>query len=121
MALDDKPSKTKGKSDTDEKTAVASGAAVLVIIILLIAWGFFFIRKIQKGQQQVGFDATAQDEFNFSTVREAQKAIQQGTQNTPEELRAIRDSAATRQLPANMHGFDQENSDQFNVPGDSTY
>ena len=106
-----------GKSN-EEKTAVAGSIALLVIVILLVSWAFLFIRKIQKGDQQVEFGGTAQDEFNFSTVRDAQQEIENSFDYTQEELRAIRDAAVSRDLPDNMQGFDKGSSDQFGVPGE---
>ncbi len=77
----------------DDKTAVAGGTALVVVIILLIVWGFFFLKKIRSGAP-LEFGSGAQDEFNFSTVRDAQQQIEDSFKYSQEELRAIRDSAA---------------------------
>jgi hypothetical protein len=117
---DEKNNKGTGQS-TEEKTAVAGGIALLVIVILLVAWGFFFIRKIQKGNQQLEFGGTAQDEFNFSTVRDAQAEIENTFQYTEEELRALRDSAVSRQLPPTTGGSTSGEDKPFGVPGDDSF
>lgn len=59
----------------DDKKAIAGGIAVAVVIVLLVGWAFFFFRGIQRGAQSQQLGGGAQDEFNFSTVREAQKDL----------------------------------------------
>lgn len=61
----------------DEKKAIAGGIAIAVVIVLLIGWAFFFFRSIQRGAQQQQLGGGAQDEFNFSTVRDAQQDLMQ--------------------------------------------
>ena len=77
----------------EDRVAVASGIAVTVIVLLLFVWGFFFLKKLQRGEP-LEFGSSAQDEFNFSSVREAQKEIDTAFKYTQDELRAIRDSSA---------------------------
>lgn len=121
MADDKTPSnkESKGKSN-DEKTALAGGIAIMVIVILLVSWGFFFVRKIQHGDASLEFGGTGQDEFNFSTVREAQQEIENSFEYSQEELRALREAAASRELPSDVQGIGQESSDQFGVPDGSS-
>lgn len=59
----------------DDKKAIAGGIAVAVVIVLLVGWAFFFFRGIQRGVQNQQLGGGAQDEFNFSTVRDAQKDL----------------------------------------------
>lgn len=59
----------------DEKKAIAGGIAISVVLILLIGWSFFFFKKIQRGAQLQQLGGGAQDEFNFSTVRDAQAEL----------------------------------------------
>ena len=103
----------KGRPD-EEKQAVASGAAIGFVIILLIAWGFFFAKKIQNGGAQ-GLGGGAQDEFNFKSVREAQQQLKQTYGDTTEEFKQIRDSAVTNSLPGQgTQSVDQSGQpDQF--------
>ena len=110
----------KGRPN-DEKKAVASGVAIGFVIILLIAWGFFFIKKVQNGGIQ-NLGGGAQDQFNFTTVKEAQLKLQQTYASTSDELRQIRDSAASNSFqnqgaqPVDQGG----QSNQFEVPPDTS-
>ncbi len=90
----------------EDKKVIAGGIAAFVVIILVVAWGFFFLRKLQHSAETVDLSAGAQDEFNFSSVREAQRAIQDSFQYTDEELDTVRQSAVERQLPQDVQGFE---------------
>jgi hypothetical protein len=92
--------------EPEDKKLIAGGIAAMVVVILVVAWGLLFLKKIQRGVQTVDLSAGAQDEFNFTSVREAQRAIQDSFQYTDEELRTVRDSAIERQLPAGVEGFE---------------
>lgn len=59
----------------DEKKAIAGGIAIAVVLVLLIGWAFFFFRNIQRGTYDQRLGGGAQDEFNFSPVRDAQKDL----------------------------------------------
>ncbi len=59
----------------DEKKAIAGGIAIAVVLVLLIGWAFFFFRSIQRGTYEQQLGGGAQDEFNFSTVRDAQNEL----------------------------------------------
>lgn len=59
----------------DEKQAIAGGIAVAVVAVLLVGWAFFFFRSIQRGTELQKLGGGAQDEFNFSTVRDAQSEL----------------------------------------------
>ena len=74
MVLQKAVDNLKDKSK-DEKKAVAGGIAIAVVLILLIGWSFFFFKKIQRGAQLQQLGGGAQDEFNFSTVRDAQAEL----------------------------------------------
>jgi preprotein translocase subunit SecF len=82
----------------EDKVAVASGIAITVVIVLLVAWGILFFKSIQRGSQSVNLSGGAQDEFNFSNVRDAQQKLQEAYSNTTEELRQIREDAAAGQM-----------------------
>lgn len=79
----------------EERKAVAGGIAFGVVVILFLAWAFLFFKKIQHGGQLRQLGGSAQDEFNFSSVRDAQKNLMQGFTDT-DELRAIRDQSSDR-------------------------
>ena len=59
----------------DEKKAIAGGIAIAVVLVLLVSWAFFFFRNIQRGAYDQRLGGGAQDEFNFSTVRDAQQEL----------------------------------------------
>lgn len=99
----------------DEKVAVAGGIAVTVVLILLIAWALFFFRNIRKGGQDLNFSAGAQDEFNFSTVRDAQSQLQNDFRGGvgDDELTQIRNSGGgsagtPRAAPQQIQGQTEE-------------
>lgn len=101
----------------DEKTAVAGGIAITVVLILFIGWGFLFIKKIQKGGELRDLGSGAQEEFNFSSVKEAQKQLQDNFQYTADELRKIRESAVSDQPSVEPQPVGGDVSDpQFGVP-----
>ena len=107
----------------EDKKVIAGGIAAFVVLLLMIAWGFLFLKKKQRGVETVDLSAGAQDEFNFSSVREAQRAIQESFQYTDEELDTVRQSAVERQLPQDVQGFESadENAgalDQFGSRAD---
>ena len=114
------------QSPKDEKTVVAGGVAITVVVILLIAWGFFFFKKIQRGAQlQIG--NASQDEFNFQSVRDAQRQLQsqQNAGATSDELQAIHDESVSARLqgqqPNSLQKIDATGGgggDQFGTPGE---
>ncbi len=99
----------------EDKVAVASGIAVSVVIILLAAWAIFFFRGIARGSHNLQVGSTAQDNFNFAGVKEAQQALQQGL--SPDNSNARADSTSQNQQPVQMQVSGQQ-SDQFGTqPG----
>jgi len=85
----------------DERKAVAGGIAITVVVVLLLAWGVIFIHRIQTGAQKVNLDSGAQDQFNFTSVKQAQQAIQQQSANgNTEDLMQLRQDAAAQQVGA---------------------
>lgn len=82
----------------DDKVAVASGIAVSVVVILLAAWAIFFLRNIQRNAQQLNLSGGAQDEFNFSSVKEAQQQLQQQYSDSTQDFQQLRNDAASQQM-----------------------
>ena len=82
----------------DDKVAVASGIAISVVVVLLAAWAIFFFRGIQKNANQLNLSGGAQDEFNFSSVREAQEKLKQEYSNTADEFLQLRNEAASQEM-----------------------
>ncbi len=101
----------------DDKVAVASGVAISVVVVLLAAWAIFFFRNIQRNSQQLNLSGGAQDEFNFSSVKEAQEKLKQEYSNTTEEFLQIRNDAASQQMQFQQQAGVQETQgggvDQF--------
>jgi len=92
----------------DERQVVAGGVAVTVVVILLIGWAVLFFKRIQAGSQQVNFESGAQEEFNFSSTREAQEAIQNYDSQSGEDLYRLRDDAAANELRGEQQIYLQE-------------
>jgi len=82
----------------DDKIAVASGIAISVVVVLLAAWAIFFFRGVQKNANQLNLSGGAQDEFNFSSVREAQEKLKQEYSNTADEFLQLRNEAASQEM-----------------------
>lgn len=101
----------------DDKVAVASGIAISVVVVLLAAWAIFFFRNIQKNSQQLNLSGGAQDEFNFSSVKEAQEKLKQEYLNSTEDLQQLRNDAASQQMQFQQQTGVQETqgggADQF--------
>jgi|SRR3989338_2231904 len=101
----------------DDKVAVASGIAISVVLILLAAWGIFFLRNIKNNADQLNLGGGAQDEFNFSSVKEAQAKLKQEYSNSTEEFQQLRDAAASQQMQLELQqGVEQSQGggvDQF--------
>lgn len=105
----------------EDKVAVASGIAISFVVILLIAWAIFFFRGIAKGTQQLDLSGGAQDEFNFSSVKQAQEQLKQQYSNSTEDYQQLRDDAASQQMQYGQQADTQQTqgsgSDQFGSPG----
>lgn len=81
----------------DEKKAVAGGIAVLVVAVLFAGWAFFFFRSVKNGSIQVDLSSGTQQEFNFSSTVEAQKALEAQYGDKTSELMQLRQNAAANQ------------------------
>lgn len=115
MALQNSVDKLKERPK-DERVAVASGIAVSVVIILLVGWAVLFFRKIGSGQQQVQLTGGAQDQFNFTTVKEAQQQLQQNFGNNTDELNQVRSDASQGQDTQQQTVPQTGGTDQFGTP-----
>ena len=108
----------------DDKVAVASGVAISVVLVLLAAWAIFFFRNIQKNSQQLNLSGGAQDEFNFSSVKDAQTKLKEEYSNSIDELQQLRTDAASQQMQFQQQTGVQETQgggvDQFGTQN-STY
>ena len=94
MAIKDKVDDLKGRPNEDKKV-VAGGVAITIMIILFLTWGFFFIKKLQHNNQNLQFGGTAQDEFNFSNIKQAQADLMKGS-NRQDELKEARQESGSR-------------------------
>ncbi len=101
----------------DDKVAVASGIAISVVVVLLAAWAIFFFRNVQKNANQLNLSGGAQDEFNFSNVKDAQAKLKQEYSNTADEFLQLRNDAAAGQMQLQQQTSVQptqgNGSDQF--------
>ena len=98
----------------EDKVAVASGIAISVVVVLLVAWAIFFFRGLARGSHTIQLGGGVQDEFNFTSVKEAQQALQQdlsNPSNTPPNS-----SGPVQTEPVQMETAGQQ-LDQFGTPG----
>ena len=105
----------KDKPKEDRK-AIAGGIAFAIVIILFFAWAFYFFKKIQHNAQLRQLGGGAQQEFDFSSVRDAQKQLMEGYTNT-DELRTIRDQGASGQEQSVSQPEHQQGTDPFGATG----
>src|SRR3989344_3053059 len=77
----------KGKPK-DDKKVVAGGIAIAVVVILFIGWSILFLKKIQSGAEAQRLGGVP-DEFNFSSVRDAQEKLMEDFSDI-DELRRVR-------------------------------
>ena len=100
----------------EDKVAVASGIAISVVVVLLIAWAILFFRGIAKGSHEINLSG-AQDQFNFSGVKEAQEQLKQQYSDSTEEFQRIRAEAGAQQMQFQLQSSVQETQksgpDQF--------
>jgi predicted PurR-regulated permease PerM len=125
MALGKTLDTLKKDGTKEDKVAVASGIAVSVVVVLLVAWAIFFFHNIQKGAQQVNLGGGAQDQFNFTSVKQAQQQLQQDQlSNNSDELLQVKQDAAsgktqTQQQVTTPPPQGSNTTDQFGTPSSS--
>ena len=105
----------KSKPDEDKKV-VAGGIAIMVMVILFIGCAFLFLKKIQRGGEDLRIGGTAQDEFNFSNVRQAQEDIMKGFTNE-DELMEARQQSGSRYETTVQQNYENWSGDQFGGSG----
>ena len=102
----------------EDKVAVASGVAITIVVLLMVLWGIFFFRKIAKGAQDVNLSGGAQDEFNFSSVKDAQEKLKQQYGDSTADFQQLRIDAAAQQTQQQTTVQETQGSDnQFGPPG----
>ncbi len=113
----------KDRSHEDKK-AVATGIAISVVVLLIIAWGFLFIRKMQRSDlSSLQNAAVPSDQFNMNLIRDTERELSNQYDTSGDDLREMRDTAA--QNSANIEtGYSSggssvstDTSDQFGAPG----
>lgn len=93
----------------DEKKAIAGGIAIAVVLVLLVSWAFFFFRNIQRGNYEQQLGGGAQDEFNFSSVRDAQQELMEQFSDVNALLEARQESPSGYQpLPSSEAPYGDE-------------
>ncbi len=78
----------------DERTAVAGGVAALVALLLLVGWGFFFLKRIVRGESVPTTWGVRSDIINTPTLRGAADEFEEQFYSAAEELKLLRDQAA---------------------------
>lgn len=111
---------TLKQSPKEDKVVVAGGIAISVVVVLLAAWAIFFFRSVQRNSQQLNLTGGAQDQFNFSSVKDAQAALQAQFSGGADELNDARAAAASGQSGAVQQTEQQQtqgqSTDQFGTP-----
>jgi hypothetical protein len=113
----------KQNGSKEDKVAVASGVAVSVVVVLLLLWAIFFFRNIRNGSQQLQLSGGAQDQFNFSGVKEAQQQLEAQFGSQTQSYQDIQaqsaqgQSGAMQTQPMEVQGT---TGDQFNAPAPAT-
>jgi len=103
----------------DDRKAVAGGVAIVVVVVLFLGWAFIFFKNIQRGAQLQQLGGGAQDEFNFSSVKQAQEELMQGFSDF-DELRNVREESAQGSQPAAVQeDYQMSETDQFGQPSTS--
>jgi hypothetical protein len=97
----------------EDKKVIAGGIAIAVVSVLLIAWVFLFLKRIQTGEQSIQLGGGIPSEFDFSSVEEAQKQLQQVYFDTTSELRELRDAAVSQQVPQQAVQEEGDGNSQF--------
>ena len=116
MALDKAVDSLK-KGSKEDKVAIASGISITVVVMLLVGWAILFFHKIQNGTQQVQLSGGVQDQFNFTSVKEAQQQLQDTYNNVNQDLQDLRNQAVSNGQSAQPTPQPAEDStDQFTNP-----
>lgn len=113
MVVQEKLNQLKGAPHEDKKV-VAGGIAVFVVVVLIIAWGFFFLRKIQRTDLPSLENTTVPtDQFNLDLLRDSQNAYTDSYQPS-DDIRNLRDSAAENEVgtEASMEASPAESSQE---------
>ena len=103
----------------DQRVAIAEGFAITVVVILMVAWAVFFFKKIQNGTQNVQLGGGAQDQFNFSSVKEAQDQLKNTYGDVNKDLQELRSEAQSSGQTAQQQTVqtgDSGSTNQFSNP-----
>lgn len=91
MAVQQKFNDLKDASHDDKKT-VATGIAVFVVIILILAWGFLFLKKVQRADiRSLENGAVPTDQFDMNLLRPNER--DQAYYDPTEDIRNLRNNA----------------------------
>ncbi len=99
----------------EDKVAVASGVAVSVVVVLLAGWAIYFFHNLSKDSQNINLSAGAQDQFNFTSVQEAQRQLQQGL-NAPSQNDPSAGAQGNGQMQTQQMQIQGTEGSQFGAP-----
>ena len=114
----------------EDRVAVAGGMAIMVMVLILVVWGYIFLQKLAHGEPIETNWGPREDVVDLSGLKEATEQFNKTYNNTQDELRQIRDTAARVELDrlqVKSTSGNQESSDVFldtrptDTSGDSSF
>lgn len=116
MVVQQKFNDLKDASHEDKKT-VATGIAVFVVIILILAWGFVFLRKVQRADlRTLENGAVPMDQFDMNLIRATER--DQAYYDPTEDIRNLRNTTSGDDFSASGGGSVAPGTpDDFGNPG----
>ncbi|MBL8157949.1 hypothetical protein JNK62_00195 [bacterium] len=102
MVVQQKFNDLKDASHDDKKT-VATSIAVFVVIILMIAWGFLFLKKVQRTDlKTLENGAVPTDQFDMNLIRPNER--NQAQYDPTDDIRNLRNNTSQDDVSASGGG-----------------
>lgn len=100
----------------DDKKAVATSIAVFVVIILMLAWGFLFLKKVQRTDlNTLENGAVPIDQFNMNLIRPNER--DQAQYDSTEDIRNLRNTTSGNDSEASGSSVAPGAQDDFDSSG----